>query len=65
MTTHLHWLHAKGPPLLRGVTLAASLCGKVGLTRDQVTSFVEDADCKRCLELARFGRAQPQQESAQ
>jgi hypothetical protein len=52
-TVHLHWLFADGPVALRGVESAASLCGKFNLERVEVTSFLEDATCSRCMELAK------------
>jgi hypothetical protein len=50
---HLHWLWKKGPAELRGVSSAVSLCGRYGLERGEVTAFLDDASCKRCLELAK------------
>jgi hypothetical protein len=50
---HLHWLYHRGPSQLRGVRLAASLCGVGGLVRKQVTAHIADATCDRCLAQAR------------
>lgn len=50
--THLHWLYIRGPAGLRGVRLAASMCGLGGLSPDKVTAFREDCDCKECLDAA-------------
>ena len=50
---HLHWLWTGGAAELRSIISAASLCGKFGLTREEVTSFIDDATCSRCKELAK------------
>ena len=52
MTTHLHWLYFQGPVALREVAIGLSLCGKK-LVRKDLTTFLEDADCPRCLELTK------------
>jgi hypothetical protein len=49
---HLHWLYHRGSAGLRGVRLAASMCGVGGLTREEVTSHQDDATCSQCLEAA-------------
>lgn len=46
---HLHWQYEKGPVALRGVVSAVAICGTWKLSRDQVTSFPEDATCPKCL----------------
>jgi hypothetical protein len=50
---HLYWLYTQGPPAIRDVVSAASLCGKFGLTLGEVTVFREDANCQRCEKLAK------------
>ena len=49
---HLHWLWRQGPPGIRNVILGTSLCGHFNLLRENITVFRDDANCKRCLELA-------------
>jgi hypothetical protein len=56
-TIHLHWLFAVpgctgGVAGLRGVTLGTSICGKYNLPRNELTAFIDDATCERCLEIA-------------
>ena len=49
---HLYWLYHRGPEALRGVRLAASMCGVGGLLRRDVTAFRDDATCQACLKAA-------------
>ncbi len=50
--THLHWLFRQGPKEMRGLITGISLCGKLA-DRENLTAFPDDADCPRCLELAK------------
>ena len=45
---HLHHLWQRGPKELRGITSAMAVCGAVGVPREKVTSFPEDATCAKC-----------------
>jgi hypothetical protein len=49
---HLHWLWKKGPGLLRGVSVAAALCG-VYVKRPNVTSHIDDVTCPTCKTRAK------------
>ncbi len=54
---HLHWLYESIPTkeaakTLRETSSGFALCGESKLPNRQLTVFVDDATCKKCLEKA-------------
>ena len=51
---HLHWLYDKGPSKLKETAegRAYSMCGRTELRRDELTAYLDDTNCPRCVELA-------------